>query len=74
MPGPPANTPERLAADQEEAARVMQEVLRVAAAARCYVAGRVAFAKGIRAASEEVLARLQRATARAQSLVRFSLV
>ena len=53
---------------------MMQEVLRVAAAARCYVAGRVAFAKGIRAASEEVLARLQRATARAQSLVRFSLV
>lgn len=60
----------RYPGNQEEAARLMQNVLRVQAATNTYMADRTAALKEAKEEAGRVLARIQQETARAQALVR----
>ena len=65
-----ADVPQHLAADDEETARLMQDVLKADAAAGSYLAARSAALKEARAEADRALACMQEQKARAQALVR----
>ena len=64
-----ADVPQHLAADDEETARLMQDVLKADAAASSYLADRSTALKEARAEADRALACMQQQKARAQALV-----